>query len=441
MPLAPAFSETPSAAATTAPALIPDDQLQELNARRAKINPDDPDARLALARWCKERELWSPMAELAREVLTLDSANATQQKVAFNFLRDFDEKVPLPETPLPAAAAHLQADLKTRFAHDFATRSTRHFLIVYDTPEVFAGARVASLEKAYDAFFYWFNLKKLHPALLDQRLVVILFKDRADYLAYAKAIDGGDMAWSAGYYSQRTNRTAFFDDATDPQSARAAEGVDKLRAILKDLSAEIDEARRVGDAAKVSTLTAERNQLAAETLKAATQLENLLAQRNTSKTVHEACHQLAFNTGIQKRLVDYPLWLTEGIACSFEAEGPFGARGPGIVNYGRVNVFKDALKSETQLPLATLLAPPAAQLDEKQLGLYYAQGWALTHYLYRYRRAAFEQYLTAYLAQPAAQAVPAELRQKLFTTAFGDDRSVLEKQYETYIKDLPAKAP
>ncbi len=208
-----------------------------------------------------------------------------------------------------------------------------------------------------------------------------------------------------------------------------------------NLTAQIDAARAAGDTAKVDSLTTERATLSAEILKAATQIENLLIQRNTSKTVHEACHQLAFNTGIQKRLVDYPLWLTEGIACSFEAEGPAGSRGPGIVNYGRADVFKDALKSGDALPLATLLAPPPARLDEKQLGLYYAQGWALTHYLYRYRRAAFEQYLSAYLAQRPAHALAAAQQLQLFTKAFGEDLGLLEKQYETYIKDLPAKAP
>ena len=43
------------------------------------------------------------------------------------------------------------------------------------------------------------------------------------------------------------------------------------------------------------------------------------AERQIATILHEACHQIAFNTGLQTRLGDYPLWVSEGIATFFEA--------------------------------------------------------------------------------------------------------------------------
>ena len=37
--------------------------------------------------------------------------------------------------------------------------------------------------------------------------------------------------------------------------------------------------------------------------------------------IHEATHQVAFNTGVHSRLASHPRWAVEGLATVFEAEG------------------------------------------------------------------------------------------------------------------------
>src|SRR5213076_2929676 len=39
---------------------------------------------------------------------------------------------------------------------------------------------------------------------------------------------------------------------------------------------------------------------------------------NVATVVHEATHQIAFNSGLHTRQADNPLWLTEGMAMYFE---------------------------------------------------------------------------------------------------------------------------
>ena len=161
---------------------------------------------------------------------------------------------------------------------------------------------------------------------------------------------------------------------------------------------------------------------------------------NAVKTVHEAAHQLAFNTGIQKRHVDYPLWFCEGLACSFEIEDRSGRRGPSIVNYGRLAVCKEAIKRGTLIPVEQFISQPQpAVMDESTTGIFYAEGWALFHYLYKTNRAGMEKYLLAYQTVPPVAQVPADQRRKLFTDAFGDDFATLDKKFTTYLKDLPAQ--
>ncbi len=211
--------------------------------QRASLRPDDIAGRLSLARWATGREMWSPAADMAHEVLDRDPDNRS----AWNILQQVDEVVSLP--PEPEAEDVLKAEFAHRFPHDegFKTRSARHFLICYDTTDAFAAQRGGTLEKAYDAFLFNFNMRKLRPTFLSKRLVVILFKNCADYLAYAKQTEGADLSWAAGYYSQRTNRTAFYDDSTGPGATEVEQTLAQLRAKLKDLNAQLAQATAQSD--------------------------------------------------------------------------------------------------------------------------------------------------------------------------------------------------
>src|SRR5207253_403978 len=151
-------------------------------------------------------------------------------------------------------------------------------------------------------------------------------------------------------------------------------------------------------------------------------MDNQVGVLNDVKTVHEAAHQLAFNMGIQKRLVDYPLWLSEGLACSFEMQDRNARRGPSVVNYGRLSVLKEAQKRDKLIPLEQLLSRQARdKMDENTLSIFYAEGWALFHYLYRTNRTGTEKYLLAYNAHPPLRIIEDPERLKLFTDSFTDD--------------------
>ena len=424
-------SHPPPSTAPLDPAMA---DLAEFMARAEKLKDNDAEDRLSLARWARDRQMWSQALEMAKQALYIDPYN----RAAYTILQQVDEARPLPDEP--ELAASLKTEFSAKFGHEFKTRNSKHFLLCYDTTDTFAAQRGASMEKVYDAFQFYFNMSKLRPAFLDKRLVVICFKERDDYLTYIRSVERGDMTWSAGLYSQRTNRAAFYDDTSGPGMATFDKQSDELKAKIDDLNKRIAQASLQGQTGLVNQLTVERNRYSQSLNRMTTTTGNIVNMMNTVKSLHEAAHQIAFNTGIQKRLVDYPLWFTEGLACSFETEDSAGRRGPAVLNFGRIAVIKDGLKADTITPVEKFIAQGLPdKLDETTLGIYYAEGWALFHYLYKFDRAGTEKFLLAYQTRLPGRAISPDERRKIFTDSFGDDFETLDKKFQAYLKALPLK--
>jgi tetratricopeptide (TPR) repeat protein len=127
--------------------------------------------------------------------------------------------------------------------------------------------------------------------------------------------------------------------------------------------------------------------------------------------------------------VPLPTWASEGLAeyfSSFEVTdgGRKGRLGGAIASHVRL------LRERPLIPLETLLAvdqesPFYVETDKKNL--FYAESWALTHYLLRPggRRAQFRQFINA-----MAQGDPADLS---FKRAFQTGYATIEQELENYI--------
>jgi hypothetical protein len=421
--------------APTAPA--PDAALADLTAfleRASKLKEEDIEGRLTLARWARDRKMYEQAQEMANQALYRDPGN----RAAYLVLQQIDDARPLPEQK--DLEATLKGEMLERFKHPFSTRNSKHFLIVYDTTDAFAVQRAVAMEKAYDAFQFYFNMNKLRPEFLQNRLVMILLKDRADYLAYAQQTEKNDMSWSGGFYSTRTNRSIFFDELSGPSSASYSKQTTELKTKIDTLNTQISAAAGKGQTGLVNTLTVEKGR-AAEDLFQLTNRANSNAQvQNNSTTMHEAAHQIAYNMGIQTRGVDYPFWFSEGLACGFEVEDSAGRRGPALINYGRVPGIKDAIRDNKLLPLEQIItANPQPTAATDVLRLQYAQSWALFHYLYKFQREGMEKFIVSYKYHTPYRSISADERKVIFTAAFGADLEALNTKWVAYLKSLPAK--
>lgn len=148
---------------------------------------------------------------------------------------------------------------------------------------------------------------------------------------------------------------------------------------------------------------------------------------NTIALLHEATHQLTFNTGLLDRQADVPLVISEGLATYGEVRQPWQDREIGAVNRERLALTElpDRLRSgRALLPLGDLFADDELFRKAETEQLAYAECWLLIHGLMR--SDAGRERFRSYLGALKAPADPPAGRVELAREHIGD----LEKMDE-----------
>jgi hypothetical protein len=283
----------------------------------------------------------------------------------------------------------------------FKAYHTQHYLICYNTSPAYARWVGSLFEGLHKAFYnYWTR----RGAVLHEPefpLVALVFDGQASYAAYAHREIGETAASIIGYYNLKTNRMTMYD----------LTGVE------------------------AAGLGSDRN--------AAARINQILSQPGAERTVativHEATHQLAFNSGLHVRFADVPFWVSEGIAIYFETpnlESTKGWRNIGGVN--RVNLlnFRKYVPQRPAGSLEQLLANDKRFRDPAASSDAYAEAWALNYFLLQTRSEAYVKYLAA-LAElkPLIDVEPAE-RIRQFKQHFSDDLLQLENEFLRYMRSV-----
>ncbi len=145
---------------------------------------------------------------------------------------------------------------------------------------------------------------------------------------------------------------------------------------------------------------------------------------------HEYVHALTSGGALSAPLGSpLPTWLSEGLAEYFSSFVVIGGGKKGRLG-GAIESHARLLRERPLIPLETLLAvdqtsPFYIETDKKSL--FYAESWALTHYLLRPngRRSQFRQFIDA-----LAQGKPAD---RSFKQAFQTDYATIERELKNYI--------
>lgn len=408
----------------TGPAAAEDGVVAFLQ-RRDALAADDAAGAVALGRWCEANDLPHQAGQMYRRALAIDADRAD----AYQAWVKVADTHRLPEN------AERQAELRRRFP-DMKLHVTDHFLILYDTSEQWARNRAALLEKAHDVFYTTFRRVGFRPLPLSERLVCVLFDDHEAYLAYGLAHDHTQLGWAAGYYSTRTNRIVFYDDRKSPQFREVNQ---KMAALEASSAAQREALKAAADARNYALVAEHRRRLALAEKQLRwyrNRVEAISKVGNAAKTVHEAVHQLAFNSGLQSVEAFYPFWLSEGLATSFETDAPSEPFGPLHPNEERKASLLKAIESDQLVPLEELVAIGRPDVtDPERLVVLYDEAWALFGYLFRYEREALQRYLADRLDRPRGERDGAVLREE-FVEAFGDIGS-LQRRFDNYLRRLP----
>jgi tetratricopeptide (TPR) repeat protein len=148
--------------------------------------------------------------------------------------------------------------------------------------------------------------------------------------------------------------------------------------------------------------------------------------------LHEYAHAVVSN-----RMGSLPAWLNEGLAEFYETfESRNGGRSAliGLAPAHHVQL----LRGTTLIPLRDLFAITTSSSDYnegRRRGVFYAQSWALWHYLYFSGEPRASQLNRYVLEAPTAPSQEAAVR-----AAFGDDLQSLEGELRRYVSQVSFKA-
>jgi len=307
----------------------------------------------------------------------------------------------LQEPMKPMQASEIAAKTLTLMPPGSKSITTEHFVICYDTSDTYARWNANLYEKMFKGLARFWKEKgfELEPPRF--RLVALIFRNKEDYIEYSKRdFQGGENTF--GYYTQTTNRLATFD-------LTGIEGV-------------------LPPGAKV-----QREELLGEIF------SRPQAERQIATILHEACHQIAFNTGLQTRLGDYPLWVSEGIATFFESpdlRSAAGWAGAGKVNPYNLVQLRQYARLRPPDSLRSLLVQDDRFRQADSSTAAYAEGWGLTFYLLKRKPKDYVAYLRKLGERLPGDPSDPQRRLDDFQKAFGDDFEKLDKDFVRFIGGL-----
>ena len=274
------------------------------------------------------------------------------------------------------------------------------FLVLSSTGSDSAAASGQFLDQVQRQFYDSFTRAGFALQPLPGKLICVCLRSYAELDSYGRQADGTDVSWMDGYYSYRTNRIAIVQGCgasqARPTAAASAGRAGVYGAVSSGLAA--------GEGMDLRTVT------------------------------HELAHQLAFNSGLQRRGVTYPFWLTEGLATNFEADysRAYGLGPKDCCYRGRLLEAKAAGRW-IPLPQFAAMADVHGGSDQATRDAY-AQAWGLFRYLLLRKPQQLTRYMSSLSATGLWDHGPQSLDRR-FVGAFGPI-GPLEADYQRFIDQL-----
>jgi hypothetical protein len=295
----------------------------------------------------------------------------------------------------------------------FDTTVTRHFTIVHGAGADDIADTGKALEAAYRRFHDVFAKAGFELSRSQDRLVWICFPQQSGFNKYALRTEGMDLSWLDGYYSTLTNRVAVVQP-----NMRVAEREPAIPSQTGDLR-----------------ITLAANPLEGDEVLAMSSAESRL---DMTRLTHELAHQLAFNSGLQKRGVMYPVWVSEGLATNFECSEMTSA-GLALPNTGRSKCLATAHLAGELIPLREFVVQTRMPVDVQVSRRHYAQAWGFFQFLLTERPGQLRDYLQRTAKLRVGRRETWVLRSE-FTAAFGSPEA-LEPAWKAFVARQTREVP
>jgi hypothetical protein len=285
-------------------------------------------------------------------------------------------------------------------AAGFRIRVSDPFVIVYNTEAVYARWVEGVYSRLHREFINHWRNKRMPLTKVNKPLITVIYRTQDEYAEHVRRELGHDPGSMVAYYNLLTNRVTMYD----------------LTSLFRPSGTVLDSDRQINEI-----------------------LANPNAVAMVTTVVHEATHQLMFNTGMQTRLADTPLWLNEGLAMYFETHdltSSTGWRSAGKVNELRLIRLRQYLATRPPDSLRTMLTDDNVFRDGEQSLDRYAEAWGLCYFLLNRKGPNFVSYLKHMSTkQPLFTESPDE-RLQSFQTFLGDDLERLDAGFVEFIRRL-----
>ncbi len=280
----------------------------------------------------------------------------------------------------PTQMMPLRGELQREFGRSFEVEVTNSYLIVapHGQAKVW-GQRFAQLHAAFEQYFV---TRGMPVRSTDFPLIAVVFHTADDF--HRNAIRDGVSTGpgTLGYYSPLTNRMYLYDH---PASA--------------------------GDWFNTDTVI-----------------------------LHEATHQLAFNTGVHQRLSDTPLWVAEGLASVFESPGRISSKernqSADRVNAARMQTWRELGRDQAQRNQMILMLLEGNELFKQRPDEAYSIAWAISFYLAERDPSRYVQFLSHIAKLPPNVAYSKPERRRDFEQMITRDVSLLAKNVDRFLQEI-----
>jgi hypothetical protein len=277
------------------------------------------------------------------------------------------------------SAAEIAARLERELDGKLKVTGTGHYLVAHPPGKE---AWAQRFEDLYRSTVNYFGRRGLRIHEPEFPLIAVVWPKREDFLRYA-AREGSQVASGVlGFYSPTSNRVTLYDQASG--SGRGW-------------------------------------------------------QQNEATIIHEATHQMAFNTGVHNRFAPTPRWLAEGLGTMFEAPGVWDWRNhPQLkdrVNRGRLADFRHWQKNGRTKGAFVNLVGSDRQFDANPSAAY-AEAWAWVFFLTETYPQKFGEYVQKVASRANFEAYPLARRMSDFTSIFGEDFRMLEQHFLKFMASL-----
>lgn len=322
----------------------------------------------------------------------------------------------------------LRDQLRREFGKAYDVVGTRHY-VVCARGEQKARAYAETFEELFRSFQMYFSVRgfKLHEP--EFPLVAVIFPDYDSFSRYAKAEHVPVSRSLKGYYMSTSNRVALYDDPDATADLHGVRGDDvpefaRIRSGHLSLGGPHD-----FPVPNSGELGCQAEGGAWASIEAS--LKDTL--------IHEATHQVAFNTGLHTRIGENPKWVVEGLATVFESPG---IRNPGGSTTAKTRINRERFvwfgnfSSSRRKPhsLEDFLA--SDDLFKSDTLDAYSQAWALSFFLIETRPRPYAEYLRTMAARDPLLPYSSAERVADFKKTVSKELPLLEAEFLRFIAGI-----